>query len=117
VDIGKFEMDLGRGRKGIQWVVKRVEPEADVQPSAPAMREATQQTSPMLTNGNGSKPPAIATGQAQFLLEQVNTLTAIYAAALQHASESHSNVKPDDIRSFVITAFIQTSKAGGQRAA
>src|SRR4029453_15459982 len=79
VEIGKHEMDLGRGRKGIQWVCKRVEPEAGVCAPAP-VREATQQTSQVLNgvNSNGSKPPAIATGWAQFLLEQTTTLTDVF---------------------------------------
>jgi hypothetical protein len=119
VEIGKWEMDLGRGRKGIQWICKRVEPEAGVCAPAP-VREATQQTSQVLNgvNSNGSsKPPAIATGFAQLLLEQANLLTDVYAHALRHAEVSHGEtVRPEDIRSFVVTAFIQCAK-GGQRAA
>jgi hypothetical protein len=119
VEIGKWEMDLGRGRKGIQWICKRVEPEAGVCAPAP-VREATQQTSQVLNgvNSNGSKPPAIATGWAQFLLEQTTTLIDVYAAALQYSSTTHGNaIKPDDVRSMMTTVLINMSKNGGQRAA
>jgi hypothetical protein len=115
VDIGKFEMDLGRGRKGIQWIVKRVEPEAGVSAPAPAL--AMPATTATTSNGNHSKP-AIATGWAQFLLEQTTTLTDVFAAAVRYAQENHADVvKPDDIRSILLSAYINASKAGGQRAA
>ena len=67
-------------------------------------------------NGNGapkhpepSEPPA----WAQSLLEQANALVDVYAAALSSASTKHGNqVKPEDVRSLLVTVFIQRSKVG-----
>jgi hypothetical protein len=128
IEIGKFEMDLGRGRKGIQWLVKRVGYAPGEQPdgtfvvpgagvSAPAP-VATPVKEPFgSSNGNGSKPPAIATGWAQFLLEQTTTMCDVLAAAVRYSQEMHGDaVKVDDIRSILLSAYIQMSK-GGQRAA
>ena len=123
VEIGKFEQDLGRGRRGIQWLVKRVGFAPGEQPDgtfavpkagaeAPALVTAPRLTEPEATNNrNGSKPPAIATGQAQFLLEQVTTLTDVFAAAVRYAKEMHGDaVKPADIRSILLSAYINASK-------
>ncbi len=67
-------------------------------------------------NGNGapkhpesSEPPV----WAQSLLEQANALVDVYAAALSSASMKHGNqVKPEDVRSLLVTVFIQRSKVG-----
>ena len=67
-------------------------------------------------NGNGapkhpepSEPPV----WAQSLLEQANALVDVYAAALSSASTKHGNqVKPEDVRSLLVTVFIQRSKVG-----
>jgi hypothetical protein len=67
-------------------------------------------------NGNGgfkhpdaSEPPA----WAESLLEQANALVDVYAAALNSASAKHGNqVKPEDVRSLLVTVFIQRSKVG-----
>jgi hypothetical protein len=50
---------------------------------------------------------------AQSLLEQANALVDVYAAALNSASTKHGNqVKPEDVRSLLVTVFIQRSKVG-----
>jgi hypothetical protein len=67
------------------------------------------------TDGNGmpkhpepSGPPA----WAESLLGQANALVDVYAAALGNASTKHGNqVKPEDVRSLLVTVFIQRSKA------
>lgn len=52
----------------------------------------------------------------ELLLLQTNAMTDAYARALKYAGEAHGNsVKPDDIRSFVVTAFIQLSPRGHGR--
>ena len=56
-----------------------------------------------------SGPPV----RAQALLEQANSLVDVYAAALSSASTKHGNqVKPEDVRSLLVTVFIQRSKVG-----
>ena len=67
-------------------------------------------------NGNGAPGQPESSGTplwAQSLLEQASALVDVYAAALSRASTKHGNqVKPEDVRSLLVTVFIQRSKAG-----
>jgi hypothetical protein len=67
-------------------------------------------------NGNGARKhpePSEPPVWAQSLLEQANALVDVYAAALNSASTKHGNqVKPEDVRSLLVTVFIQRSKVG-----
>jgi hypothetical protein len=67
-------------------------------------------------NGNGEARQPEQCGQpawAESLLEQADALVDVYAAALSHASRNHGNqVKPEDVRSLLVTVFIQRSKVG-----
>jgi hypothetical protein len=55
--------------------------------------------------------PAVAEFSSRLVLE-VNALVDCYAVALKAASEKHGNsVKPDDVRSLLVTAYINASKA------
>jgi hypothetical protein len=67
-------------------------------------------------NGNGAPKHSEQSGRpvwAQSLLEQANALVDIYADALNSASTKHGNqVKPEDVRSLLVTVFIQRSKVG-----
>ena len=67
-------------------------------------------------NGNGAPGQPESSGPpvwALSLLEQANALVDVYAAALRSASTKHGNqVKPEDVRSLLVTVFIQRSKAG-----
>lgn len=57
---------------------------------------------------------AVHQGWAQFLISQANALTDAYAACLSHARQQHGEaVKAEDVRTFVVTAFINQSKNGG----
>ena len=49
---------------------------------------------------------------AQTLIAQTNTLVDIYAETLQHASRHGIAVKPEDVRSLLVTSFIQLSQKG-----
>jgi len=61
--------------------------------------------------------PAVAEFSSRLILE-TTALVDVYAAVLRTASERHGNsVKPDDVRSFVVTAYINASKSGGRNAA
>jgi hypothetical protein len=54
--------------------------------------------------------PAVAEFSSRLVLE-TNALVDCYAAALKTASERHGNtVKPDDVRSLLVTAYINASK-------
>jgi hypothetical protein len=67
-------------------------------------------------NGNGARKlpePSEPPVWAQSLLDQANALVDVYAAALSSASTKHGNqVKPEDVRSLLVTVFIQRSKVG-----
>jgi hypothetical protein len=63
-------------------------------------------------NGNGNGSPHLETSPrpawAQYLLEETNALVDVYAAALNTASSRHGNqVKPEDVRTLLVTVFIQ----------
>jgi hypothetical protein len=77
---------------------------------APPPRPAAAAAEPRLA-------PAVAEFSSRLVME-TNALVDVYAAALKTASERHGNsVKPDDVRSFVVTAYINASKQGGRNAA
>lgn len=58
------------------------------------------------------RPPQVTTGWPSFLLQETEKLTDVYAAALKHANESHGGlVKAEDVRSLMVTAFINLSKS------
>lgn len=61
--------------------------------------------------------PAVAEFSSRLVLE-TNALVDCYAAALKTASERHGNtVKPDDVRSLLVTAYINATKQGSRNAA
>jgi hypothetical protein len=99
---------------------------------APAPLAASSSPSPISqpsNNGNGSRhngnghapvappvnPPVdIHTGWAQFLLEQTQLLVDVFAATSRYASMNHGNqVKAEDVRALLTTAFIGMGKNGG----
>jgi hypothetical protein len=141
-DICKAEVAYTGGRKGIEWQVGRVgspeppapqekAPEASVAAPAPASVQQTPKSvasttnSSSTTNGNGhangngnghaaSEPSHLHLGWAQFLLTQTEALIDVYAAASSYASAKYGNsVKSDDVRSLMLSAFINISKGGG----
>ena len=67
-------------------------------------------------NGNGAPKhpePSVLSACSQSLLEQANALVDVYAEALSTASTKHGNqVKPEDVRTLLVTVFIQRSKGG-----
>ena len=61
--------------------------------------------------------PAVAEFSSRLIME-TTALVDVYAAVLKTASERHGNaVKADDVRSFVVTAYINASKGQGGRSA
>ena len=141
-EICKKEVDYGNGRKGIEWQVAKVGFAPGEQPDgtfavplqagagvgAPAPVATAVRQSPC-NNGNGSKPNGHANGNgnghapeppqdiravwAQFLLTQTEGLIDVYATASKYASDRHGNsVKAEDVRSLLLSAFINISKNG-----
>ena len=138
IEICKREVSRN-GRKSIQWEVAKVgfsvgeqadgtfaiaapaiEPAAAIEPAsdlerrlAASIAEVQARKAPAAA---ATAVPGMVAWQAS-LLSQTNALTDVYAAALRHASEQHGNaIKADDIRSLMLSAFINLAK-GGQRAA
>jgi hypothetical protein len=64
---------------------------------------------------NGAEPSlTVHAGWAQYLLQTTDALIDVYAAALRYAGEKHGNtVKPDDVRSLLLSAYINQSKVNG----
>jgi hypothetical protein len=61
--------------------------------------------------------PAVAEFSSRLIME-TTALVDVYAAVLKTASERHGHaVKADDVRSFVVTAYINASKQAGRNAA
>ena len=145
-EICKKEVDYGNGRKGIEWQVAKVGfapgeqsdgtfVVAPAQPGAGAVTPApvaTAVTQPPNNNGNGSKLNGHGNGNghapeppqdtratwAQFLLTQTEGLIDVYATASKYASDRHGNsVKAEDVRSLMLSAFINTSKNGAAHVA
>jgi hypothetical protein len=54
---------------------------------------------------------------AETLINHTNQLVDAYSAALRHAGTHGLAVKPEDVRTFLVTAFINLSKSGGRSAA
>ena len=102
IEICKAEIDAGRGRKSIQWLVGfPAQEEAPVTPAPPAIAPkpvAVAQTAAQAT----SQPPA----WTDHLLSQTNALVSVYSAALQHANSLQAGIRPDDVRSILLSAFI-----------
>ena len=65
-------------------------------------------------NGHAPEPPQnIPATWAQFLLTQTEELIDVYATASKYASDRHGNsVKAEDVRSLLLSAFINISKNG-----
>ena len=53
---------------------------------------------------------------ASTLLAQTNELVDCYASALQHAAQHGIQVRPEDVRSLLVTSFIQLSQNKGRAA-
>jgi hypothetical protein len=112
-------------------VVSATQPGAGAGTPAPV---ATAVRQSLCNNGNGSKPNGHANGNgnghapepppdtraawAQFLLTQTEDLIDVYATASKYASDRHGNsVKAEDVRSLLVSAFINISKNGAAHVA
>jgi hypothetical protein len=144
IEICKREVSRN-GRKSIQWEVSRIgelpygeqsngtfavptrEPAAAPEPPsmlerqlAASLAEVQARKAPAIAATAG-RPVAVADGLAPWqgaLLAQTNALTDVFAAAIAHASSTHGNaVKADDVRSLMLSAFINMAKGGARSAA
>jgi len=81
--------------------------------------ELEQQLAASIELVNARKQPQTATEPAWVgtLVSQTNHLVDAFAASLQHASKHGITVKPEDVRSLLVTSFIQLAQKGKERAA
>lgn len=111
VEICKAEIDAGRGRKSVQWIVsvplaegKTPEPQAEV--PAPRLVAVPARTA--------AQDATTRPRWADVLAQNTSVLVDVYAEVLRHASETHGNaVKPESIQSLLVTMFIQYAQKGG----
>ena len=88
-------------RASIEMVERRKQVEAAGPVAVPPQPKAVERMA-----------PAVAEFSARLVLE-TNALVDSYAEALRVASERHGNtVKPEDVRSLLVTAYINASKQG-----
>jgi len=144
IEICKREVSRN-GRKSIQWEVSRIGelptygeqrdgtfavPAREPAPEPPSilerqlaasLAEVQARKAPAIAAAPAGRPVAVADGLAPWqnaLIAQTNGLTDCFAAALDHASKAHGNaIKPDDIRSLLLSVFINLSKGGARNAA
>lgn len=75
-------------------------------PAAPHSPEPKQPAASVTLSSDQHTAP----GWQANLINQTNTLTDAFAAALQHAAQFGQAVKSDDVRTLLVTAFIQLSQ-------
>ena len=120
VEICKAEVDAGRGRKSLQWIVSLpLGSESDTPADRPAVRVdrpgpvAVPAPAPALAPQSVPDAPQ-RPRWAETLAAHTSTLVDVYAAVLRDAGEKHGNaVKPDDVRNLLTTMFIQYAQKGG----
>jgi hypothetical protein len=119
VEITKAEVAVGRGQKSVRWVVTVPVGEQQngtfVAPAkAPAKAAAPKPAAAAPAGASGEMEGPL---WASVLISHTNLLTDAYAASLRHA-EKYGNVKPEDVRTLLVTSFIQLArKMEGNRAA
>ena len=131
VEITKAEVSRGGGRKGIQWTVERVGAAVGEQgdgtfavATPPAANELDKALAASIAQVEARKEAQrAATAEqpewARHLVNQTNVLVDAFASAVRHSTRHEGLVKPDDVRSILLSAFINLSKQsnGGRNAA
>lgn len=130
IDICKREVSRGNGRKGIEWVVSKVGFAVGEQgdgtfavstPQPPTALETKLAESIAMVEARkqaaraAQASPAEQPKWAAHLAAQTKSLIDVYAEAVAYSSAKHGNaVKPEDVRTFVTTCFINLTKNGAQ---
>jgi hypothetical protein len=121
VEVCKAEVDAGRGRKSIQWIVsvpldgKQPEPPQSLEEQlrasireVPAVRRQQPAAAPTVAPGAPERPR-----WAEVLAINTCVLVDVYSAVLKHANEQQAGIRPDDVRALLTTMFIQYAQKGG----
>ncbi len=130
ITITKAEIDSGRGKRAIRWVVAPVSDAAEPVsvPAPPPAKRPVAKAEPVESYGDRSdgtyavpalKPTPVAMpapiaaeapAWAQALLANTNVLIDVYAQAVKHSTQYNGAVKPETVQSMVITSYIQMAK-------
>jgi hypothetical protein len=142
VEVARREIAQSNGRKGIQWTIDLVgfipgeQPDGTFavsangngangsHPPAPFAAAPEKSTQPLVhfdnnTNGNanGHPPPHATTlahsGWAASLRDQTQALIDVYAGCLRYSARHEGLIKSEDVRSLLLSAFINVSKTNG----
>ena len=142
VEVARREIAQSNGRKGIQWTIDLVgfipgeQPDGTFavaasgngangsHPPAPFAAAPEKSTQPLVhfdnnTNGNanGHTPPHATTlahsGWAASLRDQTQALIDVYADCLRYSARHEGLIKSEDVRSLLLSAFINVSKTNG----
>ena len=142
VEVARREIAQSNGRKGIQWTIDLVgfipgeQPDGTFavaasgngangsHPPAPFAAAPEKSTQPLVhfdnnTNGNANghaAPPATPlahSGWAASLRDQTQALIDVYADCLRYSARHEGLIKSEDVRSLLLSAFINVSKTNG----
>lgn len=118
--IRKTDVPGQSGRPIVMYEVKPVGngtlsmPKEDGRPPSPEIRTASPAPLQAASNtSNGNASPYEHSGSALLLLQTTNMLSDALAAALNYAKK-HDAVKPDDVRTLLVTAYIAITKKDGK---
>lgn len=123
IELCKAEVDAGRGRKSIQWLVSVPLDGEQPQPAPPSLEEQLRASIREVPAVRRQQPVAVASAAAQtaperprwaeVLVHNTNILVDVYSAVLKHANEQQAGIRPDDVRALLTTMFIQYAQKGG----
>lgn len=109
VEIMKAEVDAGRGRKSIQWIVSV--PLAEGTPPEPPPTVAVMR--PVAVPAPQAAQDATARPRwADVLIHQASVMVDVYAQVLRYANEQQAGIRPDDVRALLTTTFINLAQKG-----
>jgi hypothetical protein len=105
--VGQLAASIGQQRNGT-FAVPKLPGAGAVTPAPAATLTPSRQTQPTANNGNSST-------WGDDLLSEANQLVDIYAAAWKYTRERYpGEVKPEEVKSMVITAYIQRGKGAAR---
>jgi len=133
ITITKAEIDSGRGKRAIRWVVAPASDAAEPVsvPAPAATKRPAAKAEPVESYGDRPdgtyaipvlKPVPVAMPApiaaevpqvpewARVLLSQTNAIVDVYASALKHASRYEGAIKSETVQSVLISAFINLTK-------
>ena len=124
IEITKAEVAKGNGRKGIEWTVTTLgyapgeQPNGTVAIEKPSEleRQLAESVRQVQARKAAQMAETAAPAWTEALVSQTNAVVDAYAQVLKHSSKHEGLVKGEDIRSIILSAFINVTK-GARNAA